>query len=64
MSTEETLQSFRNALAAASTPEALNEVRTAYLGKKSYVKTALKSLGSMSHLLLTTTEGLRCTRYR
>jgi len=48
MSTDETLQSFRAALAAAQTPEALAEIRTAYLGKKSYVKTALKSLGSMS----------------
>ena len=47
MSTAESLQSFRAALAAANTPEALNEVRTAFLGKKSYVKTALKSLGSM-----------------
>lgn len=47
MSTSETLQSFRAALAEAGTPEALNEVRTTYLGKKSYVKTALKSLGAM-----------------
>jgi phenylalanyl-tRNA synthetase alpha chain len=48
MSTEDTLQSFRAELAAAQTPDALGELRTKYLGKKSYVKTALKSLGSMS----------------
>jgi phenylalanyl-tRNA synthetase alpha chain len=45
--TAETLTAFRTALSAAETPEALNEVRTAFLGKKSYVKTALKTLGSM-----------------
>ncbi len=45
--TSDTLTAFRAALAAATTPDALNEVKTAYLGKKSYVKTALKSLGSM-----------------
>ncbi len=43
-----TLSQFRTELAEAQTPEALNELKTKYLGKKSYVKTALKSLGSMS----------------
>ena len=47
MSTEDTLHTFRAELAAAQTPEALAELRTKYLGKKSYVKTALKSLGAM-----------------
>jgi phenylalanyl-tRNA synthetase alpha chain len=47
MSTAETLTAFRSALAAATTPDALNEVRTQFLGKKSYVKTALKSVGAM-----------------
>lgn len=42
-----TLAQFREELAAAGTPEALNDLRTRYLGKKSYVKTALKSLGAM-----------------
>jgi phenylalanyl-tRNA synthetase alpha chain len=45
--TEETLTSFRTELAAASTPEELAELRTKFLGKKSYVKTALKQLGGM-----------------
>ena len=44
----ETLTAFRTELAAAETPEAVQDLRTRYLGKKSYVKTALKSLGSMS----------------
>ena len=48
MPTEDILQTFRAELAAADTPEALAAVRTTYLGKKSYVKTALKSLGGMS----------------
>jgi phenylalanyl-tRNA synthetase alpha chain len=48
MSTENTLHTFRAELAAAQTPDALAELRTKYLGKKSYVKTALKSLGAMS----------------
>jgi phenylalanyl-tRNA synthetase alpha chain len=43
---ENVLATFRAALAAATTPEALNEIRTTYLGKKSFVKTALKSVGS------------------
>lgn len=43
-----TLTSFRSDLAAAATPEAVQELRTKYLGKKSYVKTALKSLGGLS----------------
>jgi phenylalanyl-tRNA synthetase alpha chain len=47
MDAKQTLEAFRIALAGATTPEALAEVRTAYLGKKSYVKTALKTLGSM-----------------
>lgn len=42
-----TLAQFRADLANATTPEALNELKTTYLGKKSYVKTALKSLGAM-----------------
>ncbi len=42
-----TLTSFRQELSAATTPEEVQELRTKYLGKKSYVKTALKSLGSM-----------------
>jgi phenylalanyl-tRNA synthetase alpha chain len=48
VTTAEILDQFRAELAAAQTPEALQEVRTKYLGKKSYVKTALKSLGSMT----------------
>ena len=48
MSTTETLDTFRNELAAATTPEAINDLRVRFLGKKSYVKTALKSLGGMS----------------
>jgi phenylalanyl-tRNA synthetase alpha chain len=48
MSTQETLNQFHADLQAASTPEALQELRTRYLGKKSYVKTALKSLGGMT----------------
>jgi len=48
MSTNETLTAFHSELAAATTPEHLQDLRTKYLGKKSYVKTALKSLGSMS----------------
>jgi phenylalanyl-tRNA synthetase alpha chain len=47
ITTSDTLTAFRAALNAAATPEALNELRTTYLGKKSYVKTALKSLGTM-----------------
>ena len=44
---QQTLDSFRAELPGAATPEALGELKTKYLGKKSYVKTALKSLGSM-----------------
>ncbi|HEX7705996.1 MAG TPA: phenylalanine--tRNA ligase subunit alpha [Thermoanaerobaculia bacterium] len=44
---DETLETFRNELATAGSPEAVQELRTRYLGKKSYVKTALKSLGAM-----------------
>ncbi|HYH07100.1 MAG TPA: phenylalanine--tRNA ligase subunit alpha [Thermoanaerobaculia bacterium] len=47
MSTHQTLETFRADLRAAETPDAIAELRTRYLGKKSYVKTALKSLGSM-----------------
>src|SRR5688572_5198857 len=47
MSTQELLTAFRAELAQATTPEILQELRTKYLGKKSYVKTALKSLGAM-----------------
>lgn len=42
-----TIASFNEELSVATTPEALQEIRTKYLGKKSYVKTALKSLGGM-----------------
>ncbi|HEV7765174.1 MAG TPA: phenylalanine--tRNA ligase subunit alpha [Thermoanaerobaculia bacterium] len=38
---------FQKELASASTPEELATLRVKYLGKKSYVKTALKSAGSM-----------------
>ena len=48
ISTEDTLHTFRAELAAAQSPEALAAIRTTYLGKKSYVKTALRSLGAMS----------------
>lgn len=44
----ETLESFRRELRELAGPEQLQDLRTRYLGKKSYVKTALKSLGSMS----------------
>jgi phenylalanyl-tRNA synthetase alpha chain len=47
MSTQETLSQFRAEIAAAATPEALEELRVRYLGRKSYVKTALKGLGGM-----------------
>jgi phenylalanyl-tRNA synthetase alpha chain len=47
MSTNEILTTFRAELSAASSPDALQDLRTRYLGKKSYVKTGLKSLGSM-----------------
>lgn len=43
----QTLESFKSEIEAATTPEAVQEIRTKYLGKKSYVKTALKSLGSL-----------------
>ena len=48
MSVQETLTTFRTELAAATTPEQIAELRVKFLGKKSYVKTALKSLGGMS----------------
>ena len=47
-STENRLEDFRRELASAQTPDALNEIKTKYLGKKSWVKTALKSIGSKS----------------
>jgi len=47
MSTNETINAFHADLTAATTPEQLQELRTRYLGKKSYVKTALKSLGGL-----------------
>jgi phenylalanyl-tRNA synthetase alpha chain len=47
MTTEQTLSEFHAELAAATTPEELSALRTKFLGKKSYVKTALKSLGAM-----------------
>src|SRR4026209_1935425 len=43
-----TLALFRPELRLATSPEAVQDLRTKYLGKKSYVKTALKSLGAMS----------------
>ena len=43
----QTIDQFKQELANAQTPEDVQELRTKYLGKKSYVKTALKSLGSM-----------------
>ncbi len=48
MTTQELLTTFRAELGAAQSPEELQDLRTRYLGKKSHVKTALKSLGSMS----------------
>ena len=45
---EQTLQTFRKDLEQATTPDSVQDLRTRYLGKKSYVKTALKSLGGMS----------------
>ena len=48
MDLKNTLTELKTDLAAASTPEAIAELRVKYLGKKSAVKTALKSLGSLS----------------
>ncbi len=45
-SPENELADFQDELAAAQTPEELSEIKTKYLGKKSWVKTALKSIGS------------------
>jgi phenylalanyl-tRNA synthetase alpha chain len=42
------LDTFRAELAQAATPEQIQDLRTRYLGKKSYLKTALKSLGGVS----------------
>ncbi|MFP5245757.1 MAG: phenylalanine--tRNA ligase subunit alpha, partial [Thermoanaerobaculia bacterium] len=47
MSLQETLTAFAAELAAAQTPDDVQELRVKYLGKKSYVKTALKTLGSL-----------------
>ena len=47
MAIDELLQTFRSELSQASTPDALQELRVRYLGKKSELKTALKSLGGM-----------------
>ena len=43
-----TLGTFRAELAQAATPEQIQDLRTRYLGKKSYLKTALKSLGGVA----------------
>ena len=43
----QTIEQFKIDLANAQSPEDMQELRTKYLGKKSFVKTALKSLGSM-----------------
>ena len=48
MAIDELLQTFRADLHRAQTPEAIQELRVRYLGKKSELKTALKSLGGMS----------------
>jgi phenylalanyl-tRNA synthetase alpha chain len=42
-----TLNEFRTELSGATTPEQIADIRQRFLGKKSYVKTALKSLGAM-----------------
>src|SRR5215216_6342583 len=47
MAIDELLQTFRSELSQAATPDALQELRVRYLGKKSELKTALKSLGGM-----------------
>jgi phenylalanyl-tRNA synthetase alpha chain len=48
VSIDRTLIEFHVELDNASSLEEVQELRTKYLGKKSYVKTALKSLGAMS----------------
>jgi phenylalanyl-tRNA synthetase alpha chain len=45
ISPENLIADFQDELAAAQTPEELSEIKTKYLGKKSWVKTALKSVG-------------------
>jgi phenylalanyl-tRNA synthetase alpha chain len=45
---KQTLDTFRAELAQAAAPEQIQELRTRYLGKKSYLKTALKSLGGVA----------------
>jgi phenylalanyl-tRNA synthetase alpha chain len=47
MAITDLLQAFRSDLHRADTPDAIQELRVRYLGKKSELKTALKSLGSM-----------------
>jgi phenylalanyl-tRNA synthetase alpha chain len=47
MTTEQALAEFYSELDNAATLDAVQELRIKYLGKKSYVKTALKSLGGM-----------------
>jgi len=48
MDINEFLRTFHDELARAETPDAIQELRVCYLGKKSDLKTALKSLGGMS----------------
>lgn len=45
ISPENLIADFQDELVAAQTPEELGEIKTKYLGKKSWVKTALKSIG-------------------
>jgi phenylalanyl-tRNA synthetase alpha chain len=47
MAIDDVLRTFHTDLGRAETPEAIQELRVRYLGKKSELKTALKSLGSM-----------------
>ena len=47
-SLEDVRHAFADALAAAASPHALEQVRVRYLGQKSVVKTTLKHLGAMS----------------
>jgi len=48
MAIDDLLQTFRSDLRKADTPDTLQELRVRYLGKKSELKNALKSLGAMS----------------
>jgi len=47
MNARETLEAFLNELSTADSLEALQDVRARYIGKKSFLKTVLKSLGGM-----------------